>query len=68
MLEIYLGQNICGLSPFFNARVGYMVGHKLKFSICVLSGLVGNNVQTQADVQCFKKELNFSFKEKSDQK
>lgn len=32
----------------------------------VLSGLVGNNVQTQVDVQCFQKELNFSFNEKPD--
>lgn len=34
----------------------------------VFSGLVGNNVQTQADVQCFQKELYLSFKEKSDRK
>lgn len=34
----------------------------------MLSGLVGSNVQTQADVQCFQKELNFSFKEKSDRR
>lgn len=34
----------------------------------MFSGLVGNNVQTQADVQCFQKELYFSSKEKSDRK
>lgn len=42
----------------------------LSFSLWryMLSGLVGSNVQTQADVQCFQKELNFSFKEKSDRR
>lgn len=55
---------------FLNAELDTWWAINLSFPLLryVLSGLVGSNVQTQADVQCFKKELNFSFKEKSDRR